>query len=78
MAVEKDDYAGLVAAIRTRWELNQRLAPVTNPAAIQAILDKMMDYLDAAKLLGAGGGGYLFMLAKDLGAAKKLRQILAE
>ena len=36
----------------------------------------MSDYLAAAKLLGAGGGGYLLMFAKDDEAAVRIRQTL--
>lgn len=34
--------------------------------------------LTAAKLLGAGGGGYLFMLAKDVEAANRMKRQLEE
>jgi galactokinase/mevalonate kinase-like predicted kinase len=34
------------------------------------------DYLLGYKLLGAGGGGYLLMFAKDRKAALKVREIL--
>ncbi|MCL5096152.1 MAG: bifunctional fucokinase/fucose-1-phosphate guanylyltransferase, partial [Candidatus Omnitrophica bacterium] len=75
-AIQKADYAGLAAAVRTSWQLNQRLDSGTNPPAVQQILDRIGDYLEAAKLLGAGGGGYLLLLAKDDEAAGRLRQEL--
>ena len=37
----------------------------------------MKDFLAASKLLGAGGGGYLLMLAKDDLAAMRIKQTLA-
>jgi len=52
------------------------LDPGTNPPAVQAVLDQVKPYLAAAKLLGAGGGGYLLMLAKDEVAGARLRQVL--
>ncbi len=60
------------------WQLNQQLDPGTNPPAVQAILDQVGDYLEAAKLLGAGGGGYLLMLAKDEAAGRRVRSLLTE
>jgi len=66
----------LEACIRRSWELNQRLDAGTNPPEVQAILEAVQGHLAAAKLLGAGGGGYLLMLARDESAAGRIRQIL--
>jgi galactokinase/mevalonate kinase-like predicted kinase len=75
-AIQRLDFEGLADSIRTSWELNQRLDQGTNPPAMQKILADVQDYLAACKLLGAGGGGYLLMLAKDRGAAKQIRERL--
>jgi len=75
-AIQQCDYDRLAAAVRNSWRLNQRLDAGTNPPAVQAILDSVSDYLAAAKLLGAGGGGYLLMFAKDDEAAVRIRQTL--
>jgi galactokinase/mevalonate kinase-like predicted kinase len=77
-AIQRCDYDGLVAAIRNSWRLNQALDSGTNPPEVQAIFDRAGDYLAAAKLLGAGGGGYLLMFAKDELAAERIKQRLAE
>ena len=66
----------LLAAIRNSWSLNQRLDAGTNPPAVQQILDRVHDYLGAAKLLGAGGGGYLLLFGKDETAAARIKQEL--
>jgi galactokinase/mevalonate kinase-like predicted kinase len=76
-ALQKLDSEGLAEAVRTSWVLNQRLDSGTNPPAMQKILRQVQDYLAAAKLLGAGGGGYLLMLAKDQTAASKIREVLS-
>ncbi len=75
-AIQKCDYAMLLDAIRNSWLLNQRLDSGTNPPQVQQILDSVKDFLGAAKLLGAGGGGYLLMFAKDETAAGRIRHIL--
>ncbi|HWI55688.1 MAG TPA: bifunctional fucokinase/L-fucose-1-P-guanylyltransferase, partial [Bacillota bacterium] len=75
-AIQKCDYDMLQAAIRNSWSLNQRLDAGTNPPGVQQVLSRVQDYLGAAKLLGAGGGGYLLMLAKDETAATRIKQTL--
>jgi galactokinase/mevalonate kinase-like predicted kinase len=75
-AVQRNDFAAFKEAVRRSWALNKQLDPGTNPPEIQRILDQAGDDLDAAKLLGAGGGGYLFMIARDTAAAQRIRQRL--
>jgi len=75
-AIQKCDYDLLLAAIRNSWTLNQRLDAGTNPPAVQQILDGIRDYLGAVKLLGAGGGGYLLLFAKDETAAARIKHHL--
>ena len=77
-AIQRCDYEGLLAAIRNSWRLNQALDSGTNPPEVQAIFERAGDHLAAAKLLGAGGGGYLLMFAKDALAAERIKQRLAE
>jgi galactokinase/mevalonate kinase-like predicted kinase len=71
-----NDYSGLAGKVAYSWQLNQNLDEGTNPPVIQAIIGKVDDYLLGYKLLGAGGGGYLLMLAKSAEAADRVRQVL--
>ena len=75
-AIQTCDYSLLLTAIRHSWSLNQRLDSGTNPPGVQQILHQVEDYLGAAKLLGAGGGGYLLLFAKDENAGARIRQAL--
>jgi galactokinase/mevalonate kinase-like predicted kinase len=75
-AIQRCDYGRLCAVIDRSWQLNQQLDSGTNPPAVQAILDRVQDWLGGTKLLGAGGGGYLLMFAKDEEAAARIRQHL--
>lgn len=75
-AIQKCDYPMLLSAIRNSWGLNQRLDPGTNPESVQRILDSISDFTAAAKLLGAGGGGYLLLFAKDVEAGMRIRRTL--
>jgi len=75
-ALQRCDYDLLLEAIRRSWQLNQRLDPGTNPPGVQMILAAVRGPLAAAKLLGAGGGGYLLMFAQDDAGAAKIRETL--
>lgn len=77
-AVQKSDYEMLSSAIRNSWDLNQRLDSDTNPPQVQEILARVQDYLGAAKLLGAGGGGYFLFFCKDETAAARAKRVLTE
>ena len=77
-AIQRCERAALVEAVRNSWALNQRLDAGTNPPAVQAILQRLGDYLAACKLLGAGGGGYLLLFAKDEVAAERMRRELTD
>ncbi len=77
-AIQRCDFEGLLTGIRNSWRLNQALDSGTNPPEVQAIFERAGDYLLAAKLLGAGGGGYLLMFAKDEIAAERIKLRLAE
>ena len=57
---------------------NQRLDCGTNPPAIQALTTLVDDLCLGYKLPGAGGGGYLYMVAKDPVAAARIRKVLDE
>ena len=77
-AIQRGSWDDLCEAVRRSWRLKQLIDSGTNPPPVQAILDTADDYLDACTLLGAGGGGYLLMLAKDEAAAQAIRKALQE
>ena len=60
------------------WELNKTLDPGTSNEEIEAILSKISHLIHGAKLLGAGGGGFLFIVTKGTVEAQKVKQILTE
>nr|MBP9580349.1 hypothetical protein [Parabacteroides sp.] len=60
------------------WRLNKALDSGTNPPSIEAIIAQIKDYTLGYKLPGAGGGGYLYMIAKDPLAAIRIREILTQ
>lgn len=70
-------YSGLAESVARSWQLNQALDPGTNTPEIAALLKPLEDWMAGCKLLGAGGGGYLLMLARDSTAAQKIKEHLA-
>ena len=58
------------------WEQNKALDAGTNPPSVESIIHRIKDWALGYKLPGAGGGGYLYMVAKDPEAASKIRQEL--
>jgi galactokinase/mevalonate kinase-like predicted kinase len=60
------------------WQQNNALDRGTNPPGVAQIIDLVKDYTLGYKLPGAGGGGYLYMVAKDPEAALRIRKILEE
>lgn len=71
---ESSDDLGRVVA--RSWELNCALDSGTNPPEVAAILDRVADWTTGAKLLGAGGGGYVVFFAKDAAAGLRIREDL--
>ena len=76
-SIQRNDWAATCEAVKISWELNQQLDSGTNPPEVRAIIESVDHYIAGCKLLGAGGGGYLLMLAKDPEAAERIRRTLA-
>jgi galactokinase/mevalonate kinase-like predicted kinase len=72
-AVLRQDREGFARSIARSWTLNQALDPGTSVPEVQRILERCAPWLSAAKLTGAGGGGYLLMMARDADAARRIR-----
>lgn len=77
-AIQRDDFAAFGRLVGKSWQQNKALDSGTNPPAVEAIIDLIKDYTLGYKLPGAGGGGYLYMVAKDPQAAVCIRRILSE
>ncbi|NPA36586.1 MAG: bifunctional fucokinase/L-fucose-1-P-guanylyltransferase [Chlorobi bacterium] len=74
--IQKYNYEMTGKMIARSWELNKRLDPGTNTPDVQKIIDKISDYTNGLKLLGAGGGGYMLINAKDTDAVSRITSIL--
>ena len=77
-AILRSNFTNFGNLVGKTWIQNQALDCGTNPPAVAAIIEKIKDYTLGYKLPGAGGGGYLYMVAKDPQAAGLIRRILTE
>ena len=77
-AIQLQDFRQMGLLVRKTWEQNQLLDSGTNPPEVAAITDLIDDLCLGYKLPGAGGGGYLYMVAKDAEAAVRIKNILNE
>lgn len=64
--------------VRTTWEQNKALDSGTNPPIIEELCQRIDDLCYGYKLPGAGGGGFMYMIAKDAEAARRIKQELTE
>ena len=77
-AILGNDFKAMGRLVRKTWQQNQQLDSGTNPPVVSALTDLIDDLCLGYKLPGAGGGGYLYMIAKDPEAAARIKQILNE
>lgn len=76
-AIQTENFALMGRLVGKTWRQNQLLDSGTNPPEVERITRLVADYCLGYKLPGAGGGGYLYMVAKDPKAAGRIREILA-
>jgi galactokinase/mevalonate kinase-like predicted kinase len=77
-ALQRHDWPVFAEAIRRSWLLNRMLDIGTNPPEVQAIIDRVSPWLAATKLTGAGGGGYMLLLADTPEQGARLRRELLD
>ena len=77
-AIQRNDFAEMGRLVRKTWQQNQLIDSGTNPDAVRRITDLIDDLCLGYKLPGAGGGGYLYMVAKDPEAAARIKQIILQ
>ncbi len=75
-AIQRHDFRQMGLLVRKTWAQNQAIDSGTNPPEVEALTNLVDDLCYGYKLPGAGGGGYLYMIAKDPEAAARIKQIL--
>ena len=77
-ALQRQDFEQMGRLVRLTWQQNQLLDVGTNPEAVQRLTALIDDLCLGYKLPGAGGGGFLYMVAKDQEAAARIKKILMD
>ena len=77
-AIQRNDFNSFGALVGKTWLQKKALDSGTNPPAVEEIINQIKDFTLGYKLPGAGGGGYLYMIAKDPQAALRIREILTQ
>ena len=77
-ALQRNDFMETGRLIRKTWQQNQLLDSGTNPDSVRRITHLIDDLCLGYKLPGAGGGGYLYMVAKDPEAAARIKQVIQQ
>ncbi|MDD4590650.1 MAG: bifunctional fucokinase/fucose-1-phosphate guanylyltransferase [Parabacteroides sp.] len=75
-AIQRGEFETFGRLVSKTWEQNKALDSGTNPPAVEKIISRIKDYALGYKLPGAGGGGYLYIIAKDPSAAALIRKEL--
>jgi galactokinase/mevalonate kinase-like predicted kinase len=77
-AIGRKDIRHFGRLIDAAWGLNLELDPHSTTPEIEDLLARIRPHLQGAKLLGAGGGGFLFLVAKSPADAAHVTRLLVE
>ena len=76
-AMRRGDASEFGALIDLAWRLNKRIDPESTTPVIEDVLSAVRPRVRGAKLLGAGGGGFLLMACRSAADARAVRRILS-
>jgi galactokinase/mevalonate kinase-like predicted kinase len=76
--LDRRDIDSFGECIGTVWKLNKRLDEGATTEQIEKLLASISQEMCGAKLLGAGGGGFLFIVSKSTCHTQRIKQILTE
>jgi len=72
----RKDIIQLGHLVDVAWQLNKRLDPNSSNDEIEMLLARIRSHIYGAKLLGAGGGGFLLMVCKSPSDGRAVREML--
>src|SRR5207249_4928484 len=71
-AIKTRDLVGFGRGVRNYWELKKRIDAGATTPAVEALVARVGGDCLGYTLLGAGGGGFLLMVARDTAAARRI------
>ena len=75
-AIEKRDWRAFTAAMNAYWINKKALDPGSTNPMVESIIARIAPLIEAVTLCGAGGGGFMLIIALNPAAKRKIRQIL--
>jgi len=75
-AMSRKDIQAFGKLVDSAWQLNKQLDPNSTNDQVEALFARIQPHVLGAKLLGAGGGGFLLMVCKSPEDAQKIKMIL--
>jgi galactokinase/mevalonate kinase-like predicted kinase len=76
-AIKTRDLVGFGRGVRNYWELKKRIDSGATTPAVEELVARVRQDCLGYSLLGAGGGGFLLMVARDETAAWRIRKELS-
>ncbi len=76
-ALRRRDWAKFGAVVNAYWLNKKALDPGSTNPNVEMIIARIAPWTDAVTLTGAGGGGFLFALAKSRAARAQMEKVLA-
>jgi len=73
-ALDAQDLDGFARGVARYWALKKQIDPGSTNAHIEVLLRRVEAQTLAALLPGAGGGGFIFLIAKSAAAAERIRR----
>ena len=75
-AIARHDWRAFTAALNAYWINKKALDPGSTNPMVESIIARIAPHIDAVTLCGAGGGGFMLIIACNSSARRKIRQIL--
>lgn len=76
-ALARGDWRTFASVLNAYWMSKKALDPGSTNPQVESIIARISPWTDAVSLAGAGGGGFLFAVAKSKAAKKKMESVLA-
>lgn len=76
-ALSRGDIDAFAAGILRNWELKKSIDPGSTNDRIERIISPLTPLLSGYELAGAGGGGFIFMIARSAAHARRVKSLLA-
>jgi len=78
VALRSGDIDAFADCVNAYWRDKKLLDPGSTNERVDAILEQIAPYVSAATLCGAGGGGFMYILAKSSRDAGRIRRLLTQ